>query len=130
MNKKILIGVLAAAVLVIAIVTGIMLLRRPVAFNGSRVANPDAFLLTFTAMNGADSHTLSLKSGDTLCVSFAVEKGKIDVTIQAEGQAPIYRGNGIQTSSFELPISEAGNYTIQIEAQRAAGTLEFQVKAE
>ena len=112
MNKKILIGVLAAAVLVIAIVTGIMLLRRPV------------------AMNGADSHTLSLKSGDTLCVSFAVEKGKIDVTIQAEGQAPIYRGNGIQTSSFELPISEAGNYTIQIEAQRAAGTLEFQVKAE
>ena len=126
MKKIVLIAAVMAVVLVLGIVAGITVFHREAAFDGSRVANPDAFLLKFTEMNKSDSHTVRLKSGDTLRVSYAIDKGRIDVEIGMDGQPPIYRGNGIRTGAFELPVKEAGGYTIRVEARHAAGTLAFE----
>ena len=35
-------------------------------FTGSRVKNPDAYLLDIQKMNGTDLHTLELRQGDVL----------------------------------------------------------------
>jgi len=35
-------------------------------FTGSRVKNPDAYLLDIERMNGTDLHTLELQEGDSL----------------------------------------------------------------
>ena len=44
-------------------------------FTGSRVKNPDAYLLDIEKMNGTDLHTLELREGDTLQIEFETVKG-------------------------------------------------------
>lgn len=97
-------------------------------FNGSRVGNPDGFLLDFSYMDQSDSHTMSLKPGDILKVTYEIKDGRIDVTIGISGQDPIYHGNDVQTGAFELPIQEEGEYVISVNASRACGRLEFEQK--
>lgn len=46
----------------------------------------------------------------------------------AHGQDPIYRGNDVQTGTFELPIQEEGEYVISVNAGKASGRLEFERK--
>lgn len=99
-------------------------------FDGSRVANPDGFRLDFSYMNRSDSQTLELAPGDTLEVAYEIREGRVDVTIGLSGQAPIYRGNDVQTGAFELPVEEAGAYVISVNAGKASGRLEFERRAE
>ena len=44
-------------------------------FAGSRVKNPDAYLLDIEKMNGTDLHTLELQEGDVLDIQFETVKG-------------------------------------------------------
>ena len=46
-------------------------------FTGSRVKNPDAYLLDIQRMNGTDLHTLELQKGDALYIQFETEKGEL-----------------------------------------------------
>lgn len=98
------------------------------AFDGSRVGNPDGFLLDFSYMDRSDSHTLSLKPGDILKATYEVKDGRIDVTIRVSGHDPIYCGNDVQTGTFELPVQEEGEYVISVNASRASGRLAFERK--
>ena len=43
-------------------------------FTGSRVKNPDIYLLDIEKMNGTDLHTLELHAGDVLQIEFETEK--------------------------------------------------------
>lgn len=97
-------------------------------YNGSRVGNPDGYWLDFSYMDQSDNHTMSLKPGDILKVTYEVRDGRIDVTIGVPGQDPIYRGNDVQTGAFELPIQETGEYIISVNASKASGRLEFEQK--
>lgn len=97
-------------------------------FDGSRVGNPDGFLLDFSYMDRSDSHTMSLKPGDILKVTYEIKDGRVDVTIGTSDQDPIYRGDDVQTGAFELPIQEEGEYVISVNASRACGRLAFERK--
>lgn len=46
-------------------------------FAGSRVKNPDAYLLDIEKMNGTDLHTLELSQGNVLQIQFETEKGDL-----------------------------------------------------
>ena len=127
--------VIRICVLVVALGIGLACLflpwrrdRNDRVFNGSRVGNPDGFLLDFSYMDQSDSHTMSLKPGDILKVTYEIKDGRIDVTIGISGQDPIYHGNDVQTGAFELPIQEEGEYVISVNASRACGRLEFEQK--
>ena len=63
-------------------------------FTGSRVKNPDAYLLDIEKMNGTDLHTLELSRGDVLQIQFETEKGELYMEIKAPDGTAIYRGNG------------------------------------
>ena len=95
-------------------------------FNGSRVRNPDAYLLDIQRMNGTDLHTLELQKGDMLQIHFETEKGQLYMEIKASDGTAVYRGNGKETTDFAVDILENGVYTIVVEARHAKGTIHIQ----
>lgn len=96
-------------------------------FTGSRVKNPDAYLLDIEKMNGTDLHTLELSQGDVLQIQFETEKGELYMEIKAPGGTAVYRGNGKETTDFTVNIRESGVYTIAVEARHAKGTIDIQL---
>ena len=99
-------------------------------FTGSRVKNPDAYLLDIKKMNGTDLHTLELCEGDVLQIRFETEKGDLYMEIKAPDGTTIYRGNGKETTEFTVNIRESGVYTIVVEARYAKGNIYVQLKQD
>ena len=95
-------------------------------FTGSRVKNPDAYLLDIEKMNGTDLHTLELSRGDVLQIQFETEKGELYMEIKAPDGTAVYRGNGKETTDFTVNIRESGIYTVVVEARHAKGTIDIQ----
>ena len=95
-------------------------------FTGSRVKNPDAYLLDIQRMNGTDLHTLELQKGDALYIQFETEKGKLHLEIKAPDGTAVYRGNGKEITNFTVNIRESGVYTIVVEARHAKGIIHIQ----
>ena len=95
-------------------------------FNGSRVKNPDAYMLDIEAMNGTDLHTLELHEGDVLQIQFETVKGSMYLEIKAPDGTAVYRGNGKETTDFTVNIPKSGVYTVVVEARRAKGTVHIQ----
>ena len=97
-------------------------------FTGSRVKNPDSYLLDIEKMNGTDLHTLELHEGDVLQIQFETEKGSLYMEIKAPDGTTIYCGNGKETTDFTVNIRENGVYTIVVEARHAKGTIHIQLE--
>ena len=95
-------------------------------FTGSRVKNPDAYLLDIEKMNGTDLHTLELREGDVLQIQFETDQGELYMEIKAPDGTPIYHGNGKETTAFTVNIRESGVYTIAVEARHARGSIHVQ----
>ena len=96
-------------------------------FTGSRVKNPDAYLLDIEKMNGTDLHTLELSRGNVLQIQCETEKGELYMEIKAPDGTAVYRGNGKETTDFTVNIRESGVYTVVVEARHAKGTIHVQL---
>ena len=99
-------------------------------FTGSRVKNPDAYLLDIEKMNGTDLHTLELREGDVLQIQFETEKGELYMEIKSPDGTAVYRGNGKETTEFTLNIRESCVYTVAVEACHAKGMIHIQLEEE
>ena len=97
-------------------------------FTGSRVKNPDAYLLDIDKMNGTDQHTLELREGDVLRIQFETVKGELYMEIKAPDGTSVYRGNGKETTDFTVNIRDRGVYTIVVEARHAKGNIHVQLE--
>ena len=95
-------------------------------FSGSRVKNPDAYLLDIKKMNGTDLYTLELREEDVLQIQFETEKGDLYMEIKAPDGTTVYCGNGKETTLFTVNIRESGVYTIAVEARHAQGTIHLE----
>ena len=116
--------------LILARVDVFLLCTNQEGFTGSRVKNPDEYLLDIEKMNGTDLHTLELREGDTLQIEFETGKGELYMEIKAPDGTAIYRGNGEETTEFAVNIRESGVYTVVVEARRAKGTIHVQLEEE
>ena len=130
MTKKGMAILTGLSLLLPAGITAFLFLHKQVSFTGSRVKNPDAYLLDIEKMNGTNLHTLELREGDILQIQFETEKGSLYMEIKAPDGATIYRGNGKETTDFTVNIRESGVYTVTVEARRAKGTIHIQLKEE
>ena len=90
-------------------------------FTGSRIKNPDFYLLDIERMNGTDLHTLELQTGNVLKIQFEALNGSLYMEIKAPDGTVIYRGNGKETTDFTVNITESGVYTIVVCARHAKG---------
>ena len=95
-------------------------------FSGSRVKNPDAYLLDIERMNGTDLHTLELQEGDALQIRFETVQGALYMEIKAPDGTVSYCGNGKEVTDFTVNILKDGVYTVVVEARRAKGTIHIQ----
>ena len=123
-NKTVLILLL---LLVLAGIVAFLSWSNQEGFTGSRVKNPDAYLLDIERMNGTDLHTLELREGDVLQIQFETEKGSLYMEIKAPDGTSLYRGNGKETTAFTVNIRESGVYAIVVEARHAKGTIYVQL---
>ena len=126
-NKAVL---LLLPLLILAGVASLLLCCNQEGFTGSRVKNPDAYLLDIEKMNGTDLHTLELRKGDVLQIQFETEKGTLYMEIKAPDGTTLYCGNGKETTDFTVNIRESGIYTIVVEARHAKGTIHIQLEEE
>lgn len=120
-------------VLVLLFIAGIAVLLsccNQEGFKGSRVKNPDVYLLDIERMNGTDLHTLELHEGDVLQIRFETEKGSLYMEIKAPNGTAIYQGNGKETADFTVNIEESGVYTVVVDAHHAKGTIHIQLMEE
>lgn len=94
-------------------------------FTGSRIKNPDSYMLDIERMNGTDLHTLELQNGDILQIQFETLKGSLYMEIKAPNGTTIYRGNGKETTDFTVNITESGVYAVVVEAHHAKGKIQI-----
>ena len=97
-------------------------------FDGSRVRNPDAYLLTFSRMNQDDAHSMHMDVGDRMNVEFEIDRGRVDVCVDFDGDEPVYRANHMDSGCFALPAARAGEYSVSVHAENAVGRLAFVVE--
>lgn len=125
-------GIIGIAVCTALLIAGAAAAQRTVSmqsrFDGSRVRNPDAYLLTFSCMNQDDAHSMHMEKGDLLRVEYAIERGRVDVRVEMDGEEMIYRGDRVDSGSFALPAARAGDYGVSVHAENAAGRLCFTVE--
>ena len=126
-NKTVLIALL---LLILAGVAAFLFSYNQEGFTGSRVKNPDEYLLDIEKMNGTDLHTLELHEGDALQIEFETEKGELYMEIKAPDGTAVYRGNGKETTEFAVNIRESGVYTIAVEARHAKGSIHIRLEEE
>ena len=123
MTKRNKVVFIALLLLLLAGIAAFLFCYNQEGFTGSRVKNPNAYLLDIEKMNGTDLHALELREGDVLQIQFETEKGNLYMEIKAPDGTSLYRGNGKETTSFTVNIRESGVYTIVVEARHAKGTI-------
>ena len=123
MTKRNKVVFIALLLLLLAGIAAFLFCYNQEGFTGSRVKNPDAYLLDIEKMNGTDLHTLELREGDVLQIQFETEKGELYMEIKAPDGTAIYRGNGKETTDFTVNIRESGVYTVVVEDRHAKGTI-------
>lgn len=124
-RRRIRIG-LSLALLVFAGAAVFLFCYNQEGFTGSRVKNPDAYLLDIQRMHGTDLHTLELHRGDVLQIRFETIKGSLHMEVKAPDGTTIYRGNGKGVTEFTVTIPEDGVYPVVVAARHAKGTIEMQ----
>ena len=83
----------------------------------------DAYSLDSQQMNGTDSHTLNLTTGDVLQVAFETKKGSLHMELTAPDGTTLYAGNGEEVTEFEINLSQTGAYTVTVKARHAEGKI-------
>ena len=125
-------GIIGIAVCAALLIAGAVAAQRMISmqsrFDGSRVRNPDAYLLTFSCMNQDDAHSMHMEKGDLLRVEYEIQRGRVDVRVELDGEETIYRGDRVDSGSFALPAARAGEYGVSVHAENAAGRLSFTVE--
>ena len=127
MTKRNKVVFIALLLLLLAGIAAFLFCYNQEGFTGSRVKNPDAYLLDIEKMNGTDLHTLELSRGNVLQIQFETEKGNLYMEIKAPDGTAVYRGNGKETTDFTVNIRESGVYTVVVEARHAKGTIHVQL---
>ena len=127
MTKRNKVVFIALLLLLLAGIAAFLFCYNQEGFTGSRVKNPDAYMLDIEKMNGTDLHTMELSQGDVLQIQFETEKGELYMEIKAPDGTAVYRGNGKETTDFTVNIRESGVYTVVVEARHAKGTIHVQL---
>ena len=129
MKKKRILGIaVCAALLIVAALVAQRTVSMQSRFDGSRVRNPDAYLLTFSCMNQDDAHSMHMEKGDLLRVEYEIQRGRVDVRVETEEGEKVYCGDRVDSGSFALPAARDGEYGVSVHAENAAGRLCFTVE--
>lgn len=95
-------------------------------FNGSRTGNNTRLIMKYSIFNTSDSQILDLEKGDIIDVKIVNDEGELSIKLQKEGsKEPIYVGNNVPTSEFQVSIEESGKYLLKVDGKQTKGSLSF-----
>lgn len=97
-------------------------------FVGERIKNPDSYLLDIKKMNGSDNHSMDLKKGTSLKISFETYKGSLNLKIVNQKNEIVYEGNGKVATNFTIDLPNDDSYTFFVKAKWAKGYINISVK--
>ena len=81
-------------------------------------------------MNQEESYVISACKEDVFVVNLRIDRGRVDFIIGMDGEASIYKGDNIETGTFEVIVPEDGEYRITVNAKRASGFIKVYAKKE
>ena len=99
--------------------------RQKSTFDGSRTSDESGFWMEYTIMDREESANLPLSEGDQLQVIISHIAGNVDLTVEQEGEDPIYKGTGQENAEFILTIPKTGIYQISVTGHQANGKVSF-----
>ena len=85
------------------------------------------FSMSFYPLNCAQSVSFHLEKGDKIETSLVRAAGRLAVFIGQEGKTPVYQGNDMELSSFQVEIPEEGDYLLTVKGKRAEGSISFEI---
>lgn len=69
-------------------------------FNGNRTGNESQLIMDYEILNKTDYQVLELEKGDTVDFVIVSERGKVDITLQKDGESPVYQGVDVPSCVF------------------------------
>lgn len=93
-------------------------------FNGRRIGNDSQLIMKYSMFNGTDFQLLTLEKGDIVDANIVSDSGKINIKVQKDDEI-IYEEEDVQTGSFQLSISEDGEYKFVVIGKKAKGSVSF-----
>ena len=94
-------------------------------FTGSKTADNNQFLADFDVLNSTIDATIDLKAGEAMDTIIDIKDGKIDILVKNEKGTIAYNGDGVDSGSFSIGITEDGSYTFSITGSEAKGNVHF-----
>ena len=79
-------------------------------FDGSRTGNESRLIMDFKVLNKTDFNIVN-------------KAGSIDISLQKDGEEPVYEETDIQTSSFQVQIYDGGTYIVSVTGKKARGSV-------
>lgn len=116
-----------AAISLLAIIICLILNNRKV-FIGDITKDQSGYCLKFEKMNREDSYIILVCKDDVFSANFRTDKGHADLIIGMDDRNPIYKGNDIETGTFDVIVPEDGEYRITVKAKHASGYVEVYAK--
>ena len=116
-----------AAISLLAIIICLILNNRKV-FIGDITKDQSGYCLKFEKMNQEDLYLIPACKDDVFAVNFRIDKGHADLIIAMDGKTPIYKGNDIETGTFDVIVPEDGEYRITVNAKHSSGYVEVYAK--
>lgn len=83
------------------------------------------FLMSYINFHHEEINSMDLIKNDELYVSFANEKGNIDIKIGVSNQPYIYGGTGQVSGDFTVIIDSDGTYLLTVAGHNATGSIIF-----
>ena len=98
-------------------------------FDGSRTGNDRELIMSYRMFNTTDSQELTVAAGDNIHVEITAERGQISLTIQRDGETPLYQAEEIASSdAFDLQANKDGTYTVSVTGKKAKGAISVAVQ--
>ena len=79
--------------------------------------------MDFEVLNKTDFQKLTLAAGDIVDFNIVNKAGSIDISLQKDGEEPVYEETDVQTSSFQVQIYDGGTYTVSVTGKKARGSV-------
>ncbi len=99
-------------------------------YKGDRTKNPDLYMMSFTSMNGKDSHTLHVAKGQKLELQYEIEGGNVNISIAKKGENPFYDEKHVSNAKIAFTTLEEGDYVVTVRAGRAKGKINVKILDE
>lgn len=82
---------------------------------------------SYIRFSGTNDKELTVKEGETIEISVKIKtkSGSIDAYIYNEDKEYSYEGEDIPTSSFTVTLTEPGDYSIKVDADKHKGSYSF-----